>query len=443
LAEPEALEGLTMGTLVLIAARNLIQHRKRSLLLGLAICSVTVLLVLLSSVSNGIMDTMMRAANTLSTGHVNVGGFFKVTSGMAAPVVTRHAPITALVRKEVPGAMVVDRLRGWGKVISPAGSVQIGIGGVDITAEAGLRKVVSLVKGDLMDLRKPYTALIFQKQAEKLEVTVGDQLTIRATTARGAANAVDVRVVAIARDMGLLSSFSMFTSKDAVRGLYQLDPGATGAIQIYLDDVERAPRVAEKLRGALNAAGYRMMDPQADPFWRKFTIVTREDWTGQKLDVSTWKDEMGMMMWIITAFDTLTVVLVGILLIIIVIGVMNTLWISIRERTREIGTLRAIGMGRAKVLWMFLLEAGILALTSTSAGALLGTIGAAALNAAGIELSPGFVVFLMSDTLRLVVAPGSVLVAICTITVITTLFALYPSYQATRLKPVTAIHHVG
>ena len=65
-----------MGTLVLIAARNLIQHRKRSLLLGLAICSVTVLLVLLSSVSNGIMDTMMRAANTLSSGHVNVGGFF-------------------------------------------------------------------------------------------------------------------------------------------------------------------------------------------------------------------------------------------------------------------------------------------------------------------------------------------------------------------------------
>ena len=432
-----------MGTLLLIAARNLIQHRKRSLLLGLAICAVTVLLVLLSSVSNGIMDTMMRAANTLSTGHVNVGGFYKVTSGMAAPVVTRHEPIKALVKKELPGARVVDRLRGWGKVVSSAGSVQIGIGGVDITAEAGLQEVVSVVKGDLMDLRKPYTALLFQKHAEKLEVGVGDNLTLRATTARGAANAVDVKVVAIARDMGLLSSFSMFTSKDAVRGLYQLDPGATGAIQIYLDDVERAPAVAERLRGVLRKAGHRLLDPQADPFWRKFTLVTREDWTGQKLDVSTWKDEMGMMMWIIRAFDTLTVVLVGILLVIIVIGVMNTLWISIRERTREIGTLRAIGMGRGKVLWMFLYEAGILSLASTCAGALIGIGLAALLNVAGIELSQGFRVFLMSDTLRLVVAPGSVVVAISTITVVTTLFALYPSYQATRLKPVTAIHHVG
>ena len=432
-----------MGTLLLIAARNLVQHRKRTLLLGLAICAVTVLLVLLSSVSNGIMDTMMRAANTLSTGHVNVGGFYKVTTGMAAPVVTRHAPITALIKKRLPDATVVDRLRGWGKVISTAGSVQIGIGGVDITAEDGLRKVVSLVKGDLMELRKPYTALIFQKHAEKLEVTVGDQLTIRATTARGAANAVDVKVVAIARDMGLLSSFSMFTSKDAVRGLYQLDPGATGAVQIYLDDVDRAPEVAQMLRGELTRAGHRLMDPQSDPFWRKFNIVTREDWTGQKLDVSTWKDEMGMMMWIITAFDTLTVVLVGILLVIIVIGVMNTLWISIRERTREIGTMRAIGMGRARVLWMFLFEAGILSLVSTTTGALLGMGLAGLLNLAGIELSPGFVIFLMSDTLRLVVSPGSVLAAIVTITVITTLFALYPSYQATRLKPVTAIHHVG
>ena len=432
-----------MGSLILIAARNLLQHRKRTMLLGLAICAVTVLLVLLSSVSNGIMDTMMRAANTLSTGHVNVGGFYKVTNGQAAPVVTRFAPIKELVLKEVPEATVVDRLRGWGKVISTACSIQVGIGGVDITAEHGMAKVVSVVKGDLMDLRKPYTALIFQKHADKLEVTVGDQLTLRAPTARGASNAVDVRVVAIARDMGLLSSFSMFTSKDAVRGLYQLDPGATGAIQIYLPDVEQAADVAQRLRAVLGKAGYRLMDPQADPFWRKFSIVTREDWTGQKLDVSTWKDEMGMMMWIITAFDTLTVVLVGILLIIIVIGVMNTLWISIRERTREIGTLRAIGMGRGKVLLMFLLEAGILSLCSTVAGALLGVGLAALLNAAGIELSPGFVIFLMSDTLRLVVSMGSLLAGVITITVVTTLFALWPAYQATRLKPVTAIHHVG
>jgi ABC-type antimicrobial peptide transport system permease subunit len=49
----------------------------------------------------------------------------------------------------------------------------------------------------------------------------------------------------------------------------------------------------------------------------------------------------------------------------------------------------------------------------------------------------------MSDTLRLVVATGSVLVALVTIATVTTLFALFPAYRAARMPPVTAIHHVG
>ena len=50
---------------------------------------------------------------------------------------------------------------------------------------------------------------------------------------------------------------------------------------------------------------------------------------------------------------------------------MNTMWIAIRERTREIGTLRAIGMQRRAVLRMFLLESLMLGLVGTVGGALL------------------------------------------------------------------------
>ena len=77
-----------MRTLVLIAARNLVQSRKRSLMLGSAIASVTLLLVLLGGLASGIQSTMLRAATTLATGHVNIGGFFKITTGQASPVVT-------------------------------------------------------------------------------------------------------------------------------------------------------------------------------------------------------------------------------------------------------------------------------------------------------------------------------------------------------------------
>ena len=70
-----------MGQLFLIAVRNLITHSRRTLLLGGAIVGVTALLVLLLGVLNGIRSTILESATTLMTGHVNVGGFFKVTAG--------------------------------------------------------------------------------------------------------------------------------------------------------------------------------------------------------------------------------------------------------------------------------------------------------------------------------------------------------------------------
>jgi len=433
-----------MGRLLLVATRNLLQNRRRSLLLGGAIAAVTLLLVLLLGVSHGIQHTMLRAATTLSTGYVNVGGFFKVTSGQAAPVVTHYRKLLDLVRHDVPEArLVVDRLRGWGKVVSATTSIQVGISGIDVTQEAKLPEVVKVVSGDLQGLRRPHTVVLFEKQAKRLDVRVGDELTISAQTVRGANNAVDVEIVAIAQDMGLLSSFSVFTPKQTVRDIYLLGKHATGAIQLLLADESRSDEVAARLRGAISRAGYRVMDPQNDPFWKKFTIVTREDWTGQKIDVTTWKDEMSFLLWVLTAFDAITAVVVGILLVIIVVGLMNVLWMAIRERTREIGTLRAIGMHRRRVLLMFVLEAGVLSLSATLCGALLGTLAALGLDAAAIRLSPGFAVFLMSDTLHLLVTPGSVLQAILVISLTTTLFALYPANQAARLPPVTAIHHVG
>ena len=49
---------------------------------------MTALLVLLMGVLNGMRTTMLESATTLMTGHVNVGGFYKVTAGLRGPVVT-------------------------------------------------------------------------------------------------------------------------------------------------------------------------------------------------------------------------------------------------------------------------------------------------------------------------------------------------------------------
>src|SRR5882672_864695 len=129
-----------------IAFRNLLQHSRLTLFLCGAIASVTMLLVLLTGLSTGVRETMIESATTLSTGHVNVGGFFKVTAGQAAPVVTGYAKVIDVVKREVPEiAFVVHRGRGWAKVVSDTASEQLGVGGIDIKNEPHFASVLQIV----------------------------------------------------------------------------------------------------------------------------------------------------------------------------------------------------------------------------------------------------------------------------------------------------------
>ena len=130
-------------------------------------------------------------------------------------------------------------------------------------------------------------------------------------------------------------------------------------------------------------------------------------------------------------------------MVIVVVGIMNTLWIAIRERTREIGTLRAIGMQRRKVLWLFVLEAGLLGLLGTTAGAALGWLVALAVNAAHVKVPDSVLMFLMQRSLTLSIQPRAVLLDVLLLTGVTTVFALFPALRAARLRPVTAMHHIG
>ena len=429
-----------------IAFRNLLQHTRRTLFLGGAIAAVTMLLILLQGLSTGVRETMIESATTLSSGHVNVGGFFKVTAGQAAPVVTDYKKVIEVVKKTVPEmAYVVHRGRGWAKVVSDTGSMQMGITGIDVKSEPKFASVLQLVSGKIDDLAEPGTILIFDNQAEKLGVKVGDAVTISAPTTRGTNNTLDVRVVAIAHSLGLLSTWNSFIPIDSLRKLYQFNQDSTGVVQIMLDrkDLPRIPEISGRLRAALEQAGWRVMPNDPRAFWMKFQSVSREDWTGQKLDVTNWEDEISFMTWTLKALQGISFVLIAILVAIIVIGIMNTMWIAIRERTREIGTLRAIGMQRREVLWMFLLESIMLGLFATVTGVIAGAAIAAGLNALHLHVPTGLQFFLMSPFLHISVHGSLLLSSVVTITIVTALAALYPSLRAARLRPVVAMSHFG
>ncbi|MCK6573739.1 FtsX-like permease family protein [Myxococcota bacterium] len=435
----------TFSTLVRMAGRNLVQGGRRVVLLGMAMVLVSMLLVLLDSLAAGLEASMVNSATTLASGHVNVGGFFKVTSGTASPVVADGPKIRAIVEREVPELdYQIDRVRGWARLVSERASFWGGLLGIDVEEERGLRSVLQISEGSFDALKQPDTILLFEQQAKRLEAKVGDTLTISAPTMGGVNNTVDVRVGAIAKDVGFMSAINLFMPKATIRQLYQMKPEATGAVQLYLKNEADASGVMERLRPKLEAEGFRLMDLDPRPFWMKFDTVTGQDWVGQKLDLTTWREEVSFLLWILTGFAALRWLLLGVILLLVVVGIMNTMYMSIRERTREIGTMRAIGMSRGRVLGLFLLEALALGIGASALGAGLGVVIALSVNAAEIKIaSDAFMAILMNDQVYLKLTVDNVVFAVALITGISVFAALRPARRAARMRPVGALHQVG
>lgn len=442
--------------LLAIAARNLMQARTRTGLLGAAIGLVTGMLVLLMALSRGISDNLVEAATTVSAGHVNVAGFYKPTAGTAIPIVTGVAQLRADVEQLVPDSVrIIERDRGWGKLVSETGAVQVGLSGLVAEDEGELFDRLRVAResdyvdggrdeviGDPRDIALPGTVILFVNQAKRLGVRVGDVVTITTETQSGATNTADVRVVAVAKDLGLLSSFAVFVPKQVVLDLYRLNDDTTGALWVYLDDIGRADEVLGVVRAGLVERGYNVRDHEPLPFFFKFETVRGEDWTGQQIDVTIWRDEVSFLTWILTGFDVLSILLVGILVGIIAVGVMNSMWNAVRERTKEIGTLRAIGMTRFAVLRLFMIEAMLLGLGGSLSGALIAAGVALAVDAAGVPIaSEAAQAVLLSDELTLSVGVPWLVASVVALTSFTTLAAAIPALRAALLRPVVALSH--
>ena len=434
-----------IATDLLIAVRNLLRHTRRNVFLGIAIGAVAALMVLFIGLLDGIRGAMMESATTIVCGHVNVGGFFKITSGSSAPLVSEYPQVLAEVRRLVPELdYATVRGRGYVKAVSDSDSMDLVLAGLEIERERRFKRVVQAIDGNLDDIAQPDTILLSEKQAERLHVKAGDALTLSAPTARGVNNTLDVRVAAVTKSVGVFSSIFAFLPEASLRRLYQLNDRTTGAIHLFLKNPDDAPQVMSRLIDGLRKAGYRVMDHDPQPYWMKlFQKVNSEDWTGQKLDVTTWQDEVSFLDFILKIVSGLQGILITVLLVIVIVGIMNTLWIAIRERTREIGTLRAIGMQRTKVLWLFLLEAALLAMGGAIGGVLVGWWVAAWLNRRDIRVGEGLQMLLMQDHLTILVRPSALAGYVVFITLLTALAALLPALRAARLRPVTAMHHIG
>jgi len=123
----------------------------------------------------------------------------------------------------------------------------------------------------------------------------------------------------------------------------------------------------------------------------------------------------------------------GISLIVGGIGIMNIMLVSVTERTREIGTRKALGATRSNILWQFLVEAVILCLV----GGMLGVI-------LGLLLGTGLAAYITSLTgmdFISVISPKMMFFAVGFSLFVGVVFGVYPAWRASRLDPVEALRY--
>ncbi|MBI2602210.1 MAG: ABC transporter permease [Deltaproteobacteria bacterium] len=444
-----------LSQLILIAFRNVALAKRRTVLLGISLSVVSCLFIILSALTQGVTEKMIDSATTLSAGHVNVGGFFKFRANGVAALVNERSRVENLILSTIPDARVIDRQRGWGRLIGPESSINTEVNGINVEMEKIFFETLSLAQekdyekdggdkivGDFADLKKKDSALIFAGQAKKLGASVGDIITLVSEATGGQTNSVDLTVVAIAKDLGMMSNWHLFVPRQTLQKFYDIKEDTTGAFMIYLNDINKAEGKMAELRTVFENEGFSVMEHDPNPFFLKFDKVMGEDWLGQKIDFTLWKDEISFILWISMAMKFITFLIISILSFIVASGIANAMWMSVRERIKEIGTMRAIGADRKHIRRVFLLESLILGLIFVSGGAIVSTLLIVLLNALKIPLAnEGVKVFLMTDTLFFSLAPSQIIATIGLFCLVAMAGAFFPAMRAARLRPADALRH--
>jgi putative ABC transport system permease protein len=212
---------------------------------------------------------------------------------------------------------------------------------------------------------------------------------------------------------GSFDQTSVFVNSVELAGLYDGKRILTHEIALLLNDIEDADYVKEKLGG---------ISPDN-------TIGT---WKELAPDAAMMNDYMIMYYFIF----------VGIVMLALAFGIINTMMMTIMERTKELGMLMAIGMNRLRIFTMIMLETIFLTLVGAVAGMLSGWLIVEALGKTGIHFSTwgeGFEAIGFAAIVYPVIKPS--FFAIITVMVVVTaiISSVWPARKALGLIPVEAI----
>jgi putative ABC transport system permease protein len=177
-------------------------------------------------------------------------------------------------------------------------------------------------------------------------------------------------------------------------------------------------------------------DPKevADTVERKLRQARGEKRDQETFNVQTSEQLLGTFQSIFSVVQGVLVGIAAISLLVGGVGIMNTMYTAVLERTKEIGTMKAIGAKNSHILLLFLLESGLLGLV----GGLIGV-------GIGIGLAKGAeaiaAAYIGSPLLQASMSPVIMIGALSFSFIIGTLSGILPAMQASKLKPADALRY--
>lgn len=396
-----------------LALRNIFRNRRRSAITLAVIVFGAVGLILFGGYKavtfRGLRESTIRGR----LGHLQIFGKGHGSSQSQKPLehaLENVAALRAQIEKD-------PRVESTAAQITLMGLVSNGDKSETFVATAvephkdRLMRGQSVIEGMVLPDNEPDAVVLGKGLAQSMNVKPGDYVTLMTPTVTGSLNAMDVRVAGIFQT-----------------GVKELDERAVkmplgGAQQLL--QTTKVEKLLVFLRETETTKAVR-----ADIERRGFPI-----------EIKSWSELASFYHQVVLLYNGIFGFLGLIVFAVVVFSVANTIVMSIFERTREIGTLMAIGTSRARVWRMFFLEGLFTGILGGVLGVLAGALLAALINNANVMLPPppGYTV---GYRLQILLQPAVLTTAFLISVITATVSSILPALKASRLKIVDALGHI-
>ncbi|HSA59914.1 MAG TPA: FtsX-like permease family protein [bacterium] len=402
-----------------LALRNMFRNKKRSLITLAAVSFGLTALIFLRGFVFGAQAQMVQNITTSLTSDAQIvpaalENIYNTNGYIEDPEAIRR-----ILRKDARIQDFAERVIAGGIVSSATNSIATFVVGFDPEAETRIGSRRDVVRGRLMTLEDGHAAAIGDKMREILGVDIGDKIVVTTQDYYGALAG---------------EAFTLVGTFES--GNDQIDNGTVMVLKSSAQRMMSLEHRVSKFAMRIEPKGAVMSVVQS----------LRSAMPSKDLKVLTWEELIPMMAQLINFQNGMIFVVVVIVLTVVAAGILNTLMMSIVERTREFGLMMAMGTKPGQVILLVALESFFITALGAVVGTALGVALTAYMGHVGIDLSRfvstfsnfliGAHVFPKVDWLYLAIFLAVVMGSNVAV-------SLYPAWRASRLDPVEAMRQVG